>query len=258
VGITTSVRWYARQGNVGVYSRLANAHGWIHSRINDRDAQQEASVTYQCNSYEQGCGCGPESVIISSEHIDEGEEAVPFSWTMTVSIRLNDSDEHACSGSILTGFYILTSARCIDGAVPFDISVVAGVHNRIEDFPSVRYIQDVYVHPQWHATNGTGQNDIALLRVFPPFNVPAAGFLARVCIPYATYPSEIMTLPPNASELVVVGWRSTRNGQTTVFEDLQQARVTTLDANAPLCQQSIRDSGKQFCAVTAGKGNVCR
>ena len=213
------------------------------------------SVTYACDQLKASCGCSGENVILNRARIVGGEEAVPFSWTMSVSIRLNDTTDHACGGSILSASYILTSALCVDGAVPNDISIAAGIHNLEEDFLALRFVQEVYIHPDWNRSDGSYRHDIALLRIFPPLNVDANGFLARTCVPYLSSPDERVNYPREGSDVTVVGWGATEYGRRGTSVTLQQATVSVIDNNASICQHSVHDVKSQFCADMPGKGN---
>jgi secreted trypsin-like serine protease len=245
---------------------LAYYHEWIESILNFKsltsftiatttDSIKNLTTTYECNVFKVSCGCSIENVVLSSMRIIGDEEAVPHSWAMAVSIRLNDSEEHSCSGSILTQSYILTSAHCIDGASLLGISVEGGMHNRIEDFALIRYVHEIYIHPNWNGSDGTYRNDIALLYIFPPLPANGFGNFARTCVPYVSSLDETVNYPLNDSHLAVIGWGSTEYGSNDMSDTLQQASIHTIDNNDPICLQSIHDIEKQFCAGMQGRGN---
>jgi secreted trypsin-like serine protease len=251
---------------LGIYTRLAYYHEWIKSvlisktltsftLVTNTNSVTNRAITYECDVYKVSCGCSAENVELSPTRIIGGEEAIPFSWTMTVSIRLHDSEEHSCGGTILTGFYILTSAHCVDGVPVVEISIVAGVHNRYEDFQTIRYVHDVYMHPHWNGSDGTFRNDIALLYIFPPLFVGSNGQIALTCVPYASSVNETVSDPQNGSQLVIIGWGSTQYGSNNMSDTLQQASIYMIDSNDPNCQQSIHDVETQFCAGMYGGGN---
>ncbi len=254
---------------MSIYTRLAYYHEWIKSALTSKslssftmatttDSITNRAITYECDVYTVPCGCSAENVELSLTRIVGGEEAIPYSWTMTVSIRLNDSVEHSCGGSILTNDYILTSARCVDGVSMMEISIAAGIHNRVEDFPIVRYVHDIYIHPDWTGSDGTYRNDIALLRIFPPLPVGGNGFITRTCVPYFSSVNETVNYPLNGSHLIITGWGSTQYGNNNMSDTLQQASVYMIDNNDPICQQSIHDVETQFCAGIQGGGNEQR
>jgi secreted trypsin-like serine protease len=213
------------------------------------------TTTYECNIDKVLCGCSIENVVLSPMRIIGGEEAVPHSWTMAVSIHLNDLATHSCGGSILTESHILTSAHCIDGASLMEMSITAGIHDRIQDFPMNSYVHNIYIHPNWNGSDGTYRNDIALLRIFPPLPVDGNNNLARTCVPYISSLNETVNYPSNGSHLAIIGWGSTQYGNNTISDTLQQASVYMIDNNDPTCLESIYDVEKQFCAGMHGGGN---
>ena len=219
------------------------------------DLLTNQSTTYGCKKSEEPCGCSSENVVLSSMKIIGGEEAVRHSWAMSVSIRLNNSNIHSCGGSILTPTYILTSAHCIAGASLLEISIAAGMHNRIEDFFTVRYGFNIYIHPNWNGSDSTYQNDIALLYILPPLPVDGNYRFARTCIPYISSWNETINYPSNGSHLVLVSWGATQYDNNIMSDTLQQASLYTIDNNDPTCLQSIYDAKTQFCAKMQEGGN---
>ncbi|CAF5092637.1 unnamed protein product, partial [Rotaria sp. Silwood1] len=157
------------------------------------DSITNRAITYKCNRLMVSCGCSKENVELSSAKIIGGEEAIPFSWSMIVSIRLNNFDEHSCAGTILTESYILTSAHCVAGTLVWDVSIAAGMHNRITDFSMIRYVTEIYIHPNWSGNDGTYRNDIAILRISPPLSMPGILGLTRICVPYNNPMTETVT-----------------------------------------------------------------
>ncbi len=212
------------------------------------DSIKNVTETYECNIQKVSCGCSIKNVALSSMRIIGGEEAVPNSWSMAVSVRLNNSDQHSCGGSILSQSYVLTSAHCVDSELPLQISVAAGMHNRIEDFSIIRYVYNIFVHPDWNRSDSTYQNDIAILYVLPPLPVQGNDNLARTCVPYISSVNESVNYLPDGSHLVIVGWGLTQNNSNDMSATLQQASVYTLDNNDSICSESIYNAEKQFCA----------
>ncbi|CAF0725050.1 unnamed protein product [Rotaria sp. Silwood1] len=264
VGIRSSVGEGINGSCLDIVTRLAYYHEWIDSVLNLKsftsltiatksDSIANVSITYKCNALMVSCGCGRNNVELSPTKIIGGEEAIPYSWSMVVSIRVNDSQEHSCAGSILTQSYILTSAHCVDGASKLEVSIAAGMHNQIEDFAMIRYVHDIYIHPNWNGSDSTYRNDIALLRISPPLFIPGNLGLARTCVPHINSINETVNYPTNGSHLVIVGWGSTQYGYNNMSNTLQQASVYVIDNNDHICQQWIHDGEKQFCAGMYGK-----
>lgn len=196
--------------------------------------------TYECDIQKVRCGCSVRNVVLSSTRIIGGEEAVPHSWSMTVSVRLNNSEQHSCGGSILSQSYVLTSAHCVNDALPLKVSVAAGMHDLIQDFFPLRYVHEIFIHPNWNRSDDTYQNDIAILYLLPPLPVDGSENLVRTCVPY--------TSSMNDTHLAIVGWGSTQNDNNSMSATLQQASMYTQDTDDSLCSQTIYDAEKQFCA----------
>lgn len=253
-------------GCIGIYTRLTFYHEWINSITNKKNLKDlnleknddlitSDPITYNCNSLPLSCGCGKNNVILSQGRILDGEEAVPLSWTMVVSVRFNDSVKYSCGGSILTPYYIITSAYCVDGISKLDMSIAAGIHDLVDDFPTVRYVQDIFIHPQWNRSDDTYQNDIALLNIFPPLSIPSPFGVTRTCVSYSSSKNETINYPPNGAHLAIVGWGPTNSTDNDFSNTLQQASIYATDNNDVLCQQTIGDVEKQFCARVNGKRN---
>ncbi|CAF3394991.1 unnamed protein product [Rotaria socialis] len=261
VGLLSSVVDTADGNCLRIYTRLAYYQEWIESIVNSKNLKSSnianAPMIYECNPTTTECGCSRENVALSSAKIFGGEEAVPFSWSMIVSVRLKNSEEHSCSGTILTAYYILTSADCVDGASDFEVTIAAGIHDRITDFAMIRYAHEIYIHPHWNKSDGTYRNDIAILRIFPPLSIPGGFSLARTCISYTNSKNETINYPSAGSNLVVVGWGSTRYNESYFSDTLHQAGINMIDNNDSICQAVIHDVEKQFCAGAYEKG-PCR
>jgi secreted trypsin-like serine protease len=222
--------------------------------VTTTDSIANLTTTYECNIDKVSCGCSIENVVLSTMRIIGGEEAVPHSWAMAVPILLNDLATYSCGGSILTESHILTSAHCIDGKSLIEMFIVAGIHDQIQDFPVIRYVHDIYIHPNWNGSDGTYRNDIAVLRIFPPLPIDGNFYLARTCVPYISSLNEAVNYPSNGSHLAIIGWGSTQYGNDTISNTLQQASLYMVDNNDPICVESIYDVEKQFCAGMQGRG----
>lgn len=220
----------------------------IDSTVATTDYNTNVTETYECNIHKVSCGCSIRNVELSSMRIIGGEEAVPHSWSMTVSVSLNEPYQHSCGGSILSHSHVLTSAHCVDRGLPSEVSVVAGIHNRLEDFSITRFAYAISIHPDWNRSDSTYQNDIAILHLFAPLPVDSHDNVVRTCVPYSSSLNESVNYLPDGSHLVMVGWGSTQHNNSEMSVTLQQASMYTLNSNDSICSQSIYDAEKQFCA----------
>ncbi|CAF0857061.1 unnamed protein product [Adineta ricciae] len=268
IGIVHLATKYTDDSYIGVVTSLHHYYNWLESIVNTpnfrtlsigvtANVARNVPTTYECSVHSTSCGCSGENVKLSSTRIFGGEEAVPYSWSMVVSIHFNDSDEPSCTGSILTGSYVLTSAGCVDGASEMDLHIVAGVHNRLEDFPTIRYVQKIHIHPDWNRSDHTYGNDIALLYVFPPLPINGRGNPALTCVPHINSLTESVNYPLQGSQLVMVGWGSAGDDSHAMSETLQQVSIDVSNKNDPNCIKNVRDADKQFCAGRSNR-SPCR
>ena len=212
---------------------------------------------YDCEQANISCGCSYRDVELTPSRIVGGEEALPYSWSMIVSIQYRSINMHFCGGSILDESHILTAAHCVDSVTPDELRIVAGVHNLTEIFPTTSGVDAIYVHPNWSAFSSERRNDIAILRLSEPFNFFVDPFVRRTCVPHVQWPSSIVEYPANRTRLAVIGWGTTRSGDSSSAPDLlQQAEVFLIHHTDPRCNESLYDIEKQFCAGLdqGGKG----
>jgi secreted trypsin-like serine protease len=209
---------------------------------------------FKCNR-NLSCGCGSQNVEINARIIN-GEEAVPYSWSMIVSIRYNvlqDGNflQHACGGTILTESYILTAASCLadfkDNIKSANVTIAAGIHRRSQPFQIVREVDDMIVHPKWISA-WDSDYDIALLHLSEPLNFQVNSLITRTCLSaQLDNPEELVQYPPINTTLAVVGW-----GRTVSFGDdsdlLRQIIVSSIDPDNTKCANKVMNPIRQFCA----------
>jgi hypothetical protein len=214
------------------------------------------------------CGCGHKNVEINTRIIN-GELAVPYSWSMIVSLRhdfFNDGNSlrHACGGTILTDSYILTSANCVENIQDLkvkNLTIAAGIHHRADPHQVVRTVDEIIIHPNWTGSWFDHQDDIALLHLSEPLNLEWNSFITRTCLPLQSNITEkLIQYPPIGTDLAVVGW-----GRIDPYEDdsevLRQIVAYSINYNDTLCTDLISNPEKQFCARThelkGGQKNNC-
>lgn len=212
------------------------------------------AVRYICNK-NLPCGCGYSNVEINARIIN-GEEAIPYSWSMIVSLRYDffhdgNFDRHACGGTILTDSYILTAASCLEGIEgdieSANVTIAVGIHKRSQPVQIIREVDGALIHPNW---TGAWNNDydIALLHLSEPLDFQIYSFISRTCLSSQLYnPEELLRYPPINKTLAIVGW-----GRTIPFGDdsdiLRQIIVSSIDPNNTKCMDKVVDPIRQFCA----------
>ena len=135
-----------------------------------------------------------------------GQEAVPFSWSRMVSIRLGGSTEDSCGGSL---------------TVPRGVTVAVGLHNRSDSRSSSRRVDRIYLHPLWNRSSGQSLHDIAILRLSVPLNFIQDAVVFPACVPPANLSPVVPQYPANGSQVVVVGWGKTRLDSDKNSEELR-------------------------------------
>jgi secreted trypsin-like serine protease len=209
---------------------------------------------FKCNKI-LSCGCGSQNVEINARVIG-GEEAVPYSWSMIVSMRYNllqDGNflQHACGGTILTESYILTAASCLEefqnNIESANVTIAAGIHRRSQPIQIVRQVDDMIIHPKWTSA-WNSDYDIALIHLSEPLDFQMNSLITRTCISsQLNNPEELIQYPPSNTTLAVVGW-----GRTISFGDdsdvLRQIIVSSIEPNNTKCTNQVINPARQFCA----------
>ena len=208
--------------------------------------------SYVCDKSSVSCGCGQNPVGINTRIVN-GENAIPYSWPMIVSLSNNDSlAGHICGGTILTESYILTAAHCVDiqlaDTPDENITVFAGVYNLSQTDKISRKVDKVIIHPYWLEFYPNILYDIAILHLSEPLNLQANSSITRTCLPSRLNTSEeIMQYPSNGTKLVVIGWGQLGTDDP-ISEILQQLTVNSIHHFDKICTNSIFDPLTQFCA----------
>ncbi|CAF0726158.1 unnamed protein product [Rotaria sp. Silwood1] len=126
---------------------------------------------------------------------------------MIVSIRLNSTNKHACSGSILSESYILTSASCIANVPSFGISIVTSIHNYSEEDVTYRKVDQIFLHRDYIKISDNYANDIAILHMSQPLVFDNNPFISRICFPEKLESIEnSMHHPQPGIRLALIGW----------------------------------------------------
>ena len=176
---------------------------------------------------------------------------------MIVSIQYRSSNGHFCGGSILDDSHILTAAHCVDSVSSDELRIAAGIYSLTETFPTIRSVDAIYIHPNWSSTSRERRNDIALLHLSEPLDFANDRFVRRTCVPDSQSTTSLVEYPANRTRLAVIGWGTTRSGDSDSAPDLlQQAEVFLIHHTDPTCSRSLYDVEKQFCAALdeGGKG----
>ena len=258
IGIASSTSNNCRQDSIVVYTRLAYYRDWIEENIHKNTNETvPPTITlppitprppdiYECEKDAISCGCGRRSVQISDSN---NYQAIPYSWSMIVSIRLHHPNQHSCSGTILSESHILTSASCLSNAFSMKIIIMAGIHNLSESTEISRRVDQVFIHPNYIGAANNHANDIAILHMSEALNLENNLFLSSICLPkrYASFPDSIY-YPIEGASLVVIGWGLMACENKTDEHLLQQTQVQVVAQKNKNCYVLENDQQIQFCA----------
>lgn len=203
---------------------------------------------YNCDHGNISCGCGLKNVDLRDDN-DHPVEAIPYSWSMMVSIRYDclgngDSTTHCCVGTILNDRYILTTARCLKSRLlPGNITIAAGIHRLSQHSPSVRVVDQWFIHPNW-TSNDAVIHDIALLRLAEPLNFHTDFIIRKTCFPF---PMNTALPMKNRTNLVAVGWSAWNQSNDNINKVVQQMNVHVMNSSDAFCARSVANDQLFIC-----------
>ncbi|CAF1400682.1 unnamed protein product [Adineta steineri] len=266
--VSYGVSGCAMKGYSVVYTRIAYFNDWIDSHIHNNDNQTTISnnitsnnpTIFQCSTYASKCGCSYRNVILSSPTNAPSENALPYTWTMIVSIRSATTNQHICTGTILEDFFILTAAHCLTNYKPQDITIEAGMYYQSESEAIIRQVEQIYIHPNYSTYSDQYINDIAILRLTKSLYVDNNNYVSRAC-KSSTYNQwmDMNNYPLDGTRLVISGWDITYTSTSSKSKLLQQAEIYAFNNNHSKCFISGNQNEMQFCAGRNenNNGNIC-
>lgn len=215
------------------------------------------SLRYECDKEDISCGCGFKNVEINEQN-NSTEDAIPYSWSMMVSIRYDcyqngDPFTHCCSGTILSDRYILTGAGCFNSEdnsslISGNITVAAGIHDLSQNCQTIRVVDKLFIHPNWTQSDEAMHN-IAILRLAEPIDFKSDFIARKACSTFRMNTSEEIK---DNTNLVVVGWNVLNNLNNSLNQILQQMSVYPNDFNNSICARSADDNKIFICAGNHG------
>ncbi|CAF1524349.1 unnamed protein product [Adineta ricciae] len=196
--------------------------------------------------------CGKQTIKPKTNKLSRifgGENAIANSWPWMIYYQQrkmcgSDVCYGVCSGTLTNANYIITAAHCVTTKNPADITLVAGMHNRMSTTEATtrqfRAVQSIHVHPAYDTT--TNINDIAILRVSTPFTFNT--YIQPACLPGIE--------PKPNEQIIIAGWGA-QAFAGTVNDILKQASTKVVDK----CDswRSSLDSSKQICVTNSIDGS---
>jgi secreted trypsin-like serine protease len=267
IGIDSSdIDGCPRAGYNALFVRIAAYTKWIESIINldnpttsstqlistesDTITPMKPSFAYECNRTTK-CGCGYSDVIFRQTRIAGGENAIDGSWSMIVSLRFDENEEHSCAGTLLSSSFVLTAAHCVDhftSTHPINITIDAGITNRFDSNRYQRNVEKIHIHPNY-TNSPLFLNNIALLEIDRPVYFQNNPILAKTCVHRTNSSISINDQhPKNGTRLVVIGWGTMRPESFVLSEYLKQIQIYAIDNQDEICKNVISNNELQFCA----------
>ncbi|OQV15053.1 putative Chymotrypsinogen B2 [Hypsibius exemplaris] len=199
-----------------------------------------------------GDAVGPAQALIG------GFPVAPHKYRFMVSLQLQKNRFHLCGGVLISSTHVLTTSVCVFGLNTFDIIVGVGLHNRkTNDSQHFFKVKSIQLHRLYNSTQGSFENDIALLTLAAPITSQP------------TIKAGIIALPrninedyhkPSAAAFRLVGWGATKNprpGQEIVLPLLLQgALVRVLSAAQCSTRAKERMKASKIC-IDSGRTAVC-
>jgi hypothetical protein len=195
----------------------------------------------------------PRSASIGGQMISTSREAP---WSVLLSMRSGETFG-SCSGSIVDAAHVVTAAHCTyDGSAPRALgsyTVTAGIADASQDADhgeeQVREVSSARVAPGF-VPGGMG-DDVAVLRVEPPFDLSAAGIAAVPLVNQGTGPA-------SGSMARLFGWGQIEAGHSDgrlhrLDQGLLEPWQCTYGVPSVLCAWSATGAA---CAGDSGGGLV--
>lgn len=171
-------------------------------------------------------------------------ESLSAPWQ--VSLRQKFNNQHFCSGSLISHYFIISVAECVvDRQLPENVMVIVGTENLF--IGGYKYeINDVFIHPEHRQGNGR-DNNLALFQTTAP-----VVFGSRV------YPIELESdCTSDYEELLMFGWSfvsSRHRGyfwrmgvQTTHMLSLDRAMCALHQARTVTEYLTLKQNSRQLC-----------
>ena len=209
------------------------------------------SMRYRCDRELTSCGCGYQDAD-NLARIINGQDARAYSWSMIVSLRLDNPSKHACGGTILSEYFILTAAHCITQEAlknPSIVSVYAGINYLNERNAVIRRADQIHVHANWSGSTSEASNDIALIHLSRPLDLSTNPYLSRTCLPRIESSKKYTAYPPNGTLLMAVGWGLIESESPDKPQVLQQITLDSIHHEHPKCAELIQHPLLQFCSA---------
>ena len=195
----------------------------------------------QSFAYSEELETARSSVPISSRIIG-GQSAEIVDFPHQVALLVGTSSayyQQFCGGSILSNYWVITAAHCVDDFSAGDVYVLAGTDFLTVGNVSANRTSSIRVHPGWNPS--TAENDVALLQLKDPLR-----YSERIA------PISLPSFEMTDFTGVVSGWGNMSTSGGSYPQQLQAAYVDFVsDLSCAAVYGASFDSGSMLCAGDA-------